>query len=286
MIDEELSDDEILRLGQERLMQRREAIRVERHAELRGRVGRSERLSGLNSLFGIAAAFGRGFLNAEDNAPLPPRPLYQHAPPDPNARFWAIPKKYRWARLDRPIVPPDWGRRVPLVSEAHRERAALWANGLGNGPKLNLLIACEHDGKSQTGTGKTSLAAAVARFVSERTGLPITWVHAADLRGDREDKGAAVAAWQRLLSAPLSVLDGLGKELGGAQDVRGWQPARIAPIIDYSIKMYERAEGIRIVTRDLPERTMIETHGADFVRRFGWIDPATNREENATIIML
>ncbi len=286
MIDEDLDDDEILRRGQERLMQRRETIRTDEHAELRRRVLHAGRITSHSPLAGIAAGIGQGIVDALDGKPLPVRPPYQFAPPDPNARFLAIPKKYRWARLDRPLVPPDWGRRVPLVSEAHRERAALWAQGLGDGPKPQLLIACERGGVSQTGTGKTSLAAAVARAVSVRTGLPITWVHASELRGDQEDKGAAVAAWKRLLNAPLSVLDGLGKETGGAQDVRGWLPARIAPIIDYSIKMYERADGIRIVTRDLPERTMTETHGADFVRRFGWISPATNREENATLITL
>jgi len=198
-----------------------------------------------------------------------------------------IPARYRWARLDIPIYPPDARTSdPPLIPEKARLRALGWAMGKLDGPKNALTIACEQNGGSVTGAGKSSLAAAVARYVAELRGLSVAWVHASELRGDQDDRDVPAAALRKLVRAPLSVLDGLGKELGGSQDVRGWQPARMATMMEYARLMYERDNGIRITTIDLAGKTLADAYGADFVRRFGRRDRATGREENATIITL
>jgi hypothetical protein len=101
---------------------------------------------------------------------------------DPALKFAAIPARYRWARLEQPIVPPGWTLRVPLIPEHHRRKALAWAMGEHDGPRDALRVSCVQDEGSVTGAGKTSLVAAVALFMSERTGHPITWVHASELR--------------------------------------------------------------------------------------------------------
>lgn len=201
-------------------------------------------------------------------------------------RTWtsAIPEKYQWARLDQPIRPPDWARDAPLIPETARARAAAWCDGKFSRTRSRLAILSERDGKSETGTGKTSLAAAVARRLSSARRLPILWVHASELRGDQADKGAVERLVDRMIGAPLLVLDGIGAELGGATTSKGWQEARVAPIRDWATRMYE-GNGIVISTRDLSTTQLVASHGADFVRRIGTIDER-GREENATIIML
>lgn len=201
-------------------------------------------------------------------------------------RLMDIPARYRWARLEQPIIPPGWLLESPLISEQHRARALEWADGHGDGPKNALTIAYERDGVSHTGKGKSSLAAAVARHIAIRRKLHVTWVHASELRADHDDPAVPREALRRLLRAPLSVLDGLGKELAGAHDVKGWQPARMSVMMDYAREMYERADGIRITTVDLPGKVLVDVYGADLVRRFGRKDKTTGRTENATIIML
>ena len=206
--------------------------------------------------------------------------------PMDDIRTLAIPTRYRWARLEQPIVPPGWTLERPLIPEQLRRKALSWAIGEHDGPKTALTISCSPTDGSHTGVGKSSLAAAVARHIAEQRKLSITWVHASDLRGDHDDPQVPRDALRRLLRAPLSVLDGLGKELGGAHDVRGWQPARMPVIMEYAARMYENDGGIRITTLDLPGKTLGEVYGLDLVRRFGRINPQSKREENATIIML
>lgn len=203
--------------------------------------------------------------------------------PTPNLRILEVPAKYRWAKLEAPITPPDWTLERPLIPEQIRTKALLWANGNYDGPKNALTIAAAGTESNPTGIGKSSLAAAVAMHISERRKLTITWVHASELRADVD---GAREAMRRLLNAPLSVLDGLGKELAGAHDVPGWQPGRMSVMMDYATQFYQHERGIRITTIDLPGKTLVEVYKADFVRRFGRINHATNREENATIIRL
>ena len=203
-----------------------------------------------------------------------------------DVRALEIPGKYRWARLEQPIIPPAWDKPHPLISDRHRLRALSWANGELDGPKNAITITAERNGESVTGAGKSSLAAAIARHVAERLGLSITWVLASDLRGDHDDPRVPRDALRRLLRADLSVLDGVGKELGGAQDVKGWQPARTPLLMEYAARMYENDRGIRITTLDLPGQALAGIYGADLVRRFGRRDKLTGREENATLITL
>jgi hypothetical protein len=162
----------------------------------------------------------------------------------------------------------------------------MWAEGKVSSNKTRLSIISERTGKSETGTGKTSLAAAVARHVVESRRLPIMWVHASELRGDQSDKGAVERLVGRMLDAPLLVLDGVGAELGGATTSKGWQEARIAPIREWAAKQYDRNSGIVIHTRDLSTAQLVASHGADFVRRIGWTNPDTGKDENATIVTL
>lgn len=196
-----------------------------------------------------------------------------------------IPSRYKWARLEQPIRPPGWTNELPLIPEKARLRVLAWANGEHPGPKNALTIVCERENKSITGSGKTALASAAAHYVAARRGLSVTWIHASTLRADQEDAHAATNARRRLLRARLSVLDGLGKELGGSQSVKGWQPARMVEMAEYAGQMYDQDDGIRITTFDLAKLELSDVYGADLIRRFGSRD-ATGREENATIITL
>lgn len=250
------------------------------------RFKRLDALIAESPLAGAAAAIGRGIVAAENGSTLPVRPRYTYAPPDPEWRFTSIPSRYRWARLEQPIVPPGWDRPHPLISDRHRLRVLSWANGELDGPRRAITITAERNNESVTGAGKSSLAAAIARHVAERLGLSITWIHASDLRGDHDDPKVPRDALRRLLRADLSVLDGVGKELGGAQDVKGWQPARTPLLMEYAARMYENDRGIRITTLDLPGQALAGIYGADLVRRFGRRDKLTGREENATLITL
>ena len=221
---------------------------------------------------------------------------------NPPAPAWslAIPERYRWAQLDAPLIPPGETRMV--VPEAARLRALAWARGEGEGPKNAITIGCVRWAKdeagnqvmgaggkpqlvSPTGSGKTTLAAAIARYCAEHRRLPLTWVHAGEMRGDYDPPETPKERMRALLRAPLSVLDGLGKELAGAENVPGWLPARMTIMQDYAAKMYDRNNGIRIVTLDLPREALAGAYGADLVRRFGK-EHKGRADENATILML
>jgi hypothetical protein len=210
--------------------------------------------------------------------------LHRNGPAPIQTWASAIPDKYQWARLEQPIRPPDWARDVPLIHEAARRKVIDWCDGKFTRTRNRLAILSERADKSETGTGKTSLVAAAARRLSSTRRLPIMWVHASELRGDQSDKGAVERLVDRMIAAPLLVIDGIGAELGGATTSKGWQEARVAQIRDWATRMYE-GSGIVLSTRDLSTVQLVASHGADFVRRIGTIDER-GREENATIIML
>lgn len=210
--------------------------------------------------------------------------LHRNGPAPIQTYTSAIPERYRWASLDRPIRPPDWTRDAPLIPESARVRAIDWCAGKFPRTQNRLAIISEHEGKSETGTGKSSLAAAVGRRISMERRLPIMWVHASELRGDHADKSEVERLVDRMVAAPLLVLDGIGAELGGATSSKGWQEARIAPMREWAARMYEGSK-IVISTRDLSTAQLVASHGADFVRRIG-TRAEQGRDENATIIAL
>lgn len=182
----------------------------------------------------------------------------------------AIPERYRWADLERPLVPP--GGEAVVVSEEARTCAAIWLRG----QKRTLTLAAKAGvSKSTSGAGKSSLAAAVARAAIDAGEAPV-WVHAIELSPMR-DRPRAEAAYHRIVRARLAVIDGLGKELGTAGEGRGEGVA--AQRIELTVALIQElhaigAEGPRVVwTVDLSGAEISSVYGGDALRRL--IDPST-----------
>lgn len=178
-----------------------------------------------------------------------------------------IPEPFRWANLEAPLIPP--GETSPVVIEEGREEARAWVSG--SLPLLVIVAEVQaHDKRwyAQTGAGKTTLAAAVARALIEG-GTSVAWVGARHLDPTHPDPERARAALRSLETSPAVVLDGLGKELGGASEevAPGVAAQRKVWVGRWIQDMHEDTKRRAIVTIDVTSSALIGAYGNDAFRR-------------------
>jgi len=193
-----------------------------------------------------------------------------------------IPERYRWASLDRPMVPP--GGTAPVVLEEGRLAACAWI--LSTAQRIltvtaEVLNPSTDKLEAQTGAGKSTLLGGVARAAAE-LGVDIEWVPARLLDPTHPDQEQAQDARRRAYRASLLILDGLGKELGGASDAAGPGVAaqRKKWMLDFLHDFHEgRAAKRMAIGVEVPARALIAAYGQDSFRRIA-------REKDVTVIRL
>jgi hypothetical protein len=191
-----------------------------------------------------------------------------------------IPAPFRWASLGAPLIPP--GGLSPVVLEEGRLAARAWVDS----DTSLLTIVAEQPGAragemaAQTGAGKTTLAAAVARALIER-GLSVEWVACRDLDPTHPDPERARRALRRAETGRVVVLDGLGKELGGASGDAG--PGVAAQRKVWMMRLihdiHEDTRRRVIATVEVTSGPLQDAYGSDFFRRLA-------RSPRATVIRL
>lgn len=171
------------------------------------------------------------------------------------AQLDQIPEFFRWADLSKPFVPPGCKRAV-VKAEAIRQ-AKEWAGRL-------LII------RGDSGTGKTSLAAARYRFEVDR-GVQCAFVCCEDLSPDGKNPAAEL---RRALAADLTVFDDLGADLsnapagGGLAAYRGEKARR-------ALRTRYRRGKRSIVTTPLSNEALASAYGEDVERRLTEDVPGT-----------
>jgi hypothetical protein len=191
--------------------------------------------------------------------------------PDP---YGVIPEKFRWARLEAPLVPPGTSRAI--VSDVARAAAAEW---LESGRQV-LMIAGQplRDGACPTGVGKSSLAGAVAAGAIGR-GVRVVWVRAAELGPMYPDMHREILDGIARLRAGLVIVDGLGKEFALAKQDSGVITQRIPAMQELIALVYERPSTRFALTSDITGKMLHDVYGGDAVRRIA-------KAPNATLILL
>jgi hypothetical protein len=189
-----------------------------------------------------------------------------------------IPAPFRWADLDRPLVPP--AAAAPVVLEEGRLAARAWlTSGI---PLLTIVAEVQEHGRwvAQTGAGKTTLAAAVARALIG-TGEAVEWVACRDLDPTHPNQERARVALRKAETGRAVVLDGLGKELGGSSDAAGPGVAaqRKAWMMRLIHDIHEDTKRRIICTVELTSGPLQDAYGSDFFRRIA-------RSPRATVIRL
>lgn len=176
--------------------------------------------------------------------------------------YGSIPAKFRWARLDAPLIPP--GSSVEIGSRALRDTAFEWIRSatqvlMVHGSKLE-------DGTAPTGVGKTSFAAAVARACVD-AGWRVLWVRAAELGPVYEDRHRKILDSVVGTGRAVVVVDGLGKELAGAKLDSGIITQRLPAMQELIALTYELTKTRFIFTSDVTGKMLKDAYGADAVRR-------------------
>jgi hypothetical protein len=166
-----------------------------------------------------------------------------------------IPEAFRWADIRARLVPPSPAEARAVVTEEGRLAALGW---LSTGIRCLTLVG------SETGTGKTTLAAAVAASWAA-DGLAFDWIHAIELDWSRPDHEANL---RRALRAKRLVLDGIGQDLGTARGDTGMASQRAPGVQNFALEMHQgRGPGRVVLTVDLTRDELSAAYGGGVVRR-------------------
>lgn len=185
-----------------------------------------------------------------------------------------IPSRFRWARLDAPLVPP--GASSPIAPDNARAAAFEW---LGSGVQVLMVVGKELEDKTApTGVGKTSFAAAVA-LAAAGAGWRIIWVRAAELGPMYPDRHRSILDSIAGAGRVVVVVDGIGKELAGAKIDSGVITQRIPAMQELIALTYELPKTRFVMTSDITGRMLHDAYGGDAVRRIA-------KKPNATLIEL
>jgi hypothetical protein len=183
-----------------------------------------------------------------------------------NREVEKLPEKFRWARLDAPMVPPDG--TLAILSAATQRECLAWLESatqclfIMGRPVVVGAVA-----RAPTGVGKTSLASAAGRAAAE-VGLPILWVRAAELGPTyRMDHHEKIRDAIESIGAGLVVLDGLGKELANAQIGSGVITQRVPAMQEIIARIYELTKTRFVITCDTTGNALEDAYGLDAARR-------------------
>lgn len=174
----------------------------------------------------------------------------------------AIPADFRWADLSRPLIPP--GMDSVVVMEEGRRQALEWI--ASDAPLLTIV-------GSKTGSGKTTLAAAVANALIDAGSEP-AWIRADLLNPEHPNQEDATSAFRAATRKKTAIIDGIGKEAGTAAAGSGVAAMRQPWVADI-INGLHSIDGRRVVLTIDHDRQQLEAfYGASAVRR---IVTRTNR---------
>jgi hypothetical protein len=184
-----------------------------------------------------------------------------------------IPEKFRGASLEQPspFVPAE---AVAIARE--------WLHGTGHlltiGAIRRRIVGGREVAENPTASGKTTLAGMVATSAIAM-GKTIEWFDAADLDPVADPKKAALT-YERIIAADFAIVDGYGKELGGALPDSDIAIRRKGISAKLPNKIHTPRKGQRFVlTLDLTGEQLGNSYGIAEARRIA-------SPRNATVIVL